>query len=245
MFDLKIIETLKIDEKRKKNLLDFCNKILEKNSNIKSVCLYGKDHLSGDKKVVLHVLFVLENEVDSSFFLENNRLIKKFAGANIVPFFLTIKHIETSQDVFPLEFLNMKSAYTLVYGKDFLKDININMGNLRLECEQQLKGLLIRFYQIFIELGDDRKKLRSIVNSSLDVVFGVFVGILFLKNNKYFVNQCEILEELERTFNIDKTALMDVLKRREKNEYYDHESLNKYIRKLQEIAYIVDGMNIC
>lgn len=72
-------------------------------------------------------------------------------GCRLTPFFMTKEDIETSTDVFPIKFLDMKDAYEVIYGDDFLAALEINDGNLRLEVEQELKLLVLELRQFYLQ----------------------------------------------------------------------------------------------
>jgi hypothetical protein len=226
-----------IDEKYKKNIAEFCDNILQTNPDkISSICLYGENN---------HILFVLNNEETADFFYTNSRIIQKFNKKNIISLFMTKKHIQTSQDVFPLEFLDIKNSSKIIFGEDIFSGININMENLRLQAEQQTKGLLIRFYQILLEIGDDKKKIRSMINNSLDIIFVVFRGAVFLKQNEYFIDKNEVVDTIEKSFEIDLKTIKQILIKSQKNEYYDKQILNSFITEIQKFAYLLDGVKAC
>ena len=126
MFDFKEIENIDIDKNTKKIILNFCEAILKitktkiffsDTNSIVSICLYGRDNNN--------ILFVLNEEVAAKFFYETHKITKMFRKKNLVPLCMTRKHITTSQDVFPLEFLEIKNSYQLIYGEDIFSSINI------------------------------------------------------------------------------------------------------------------------
>ena len=232
------LEELCLDTKIRKRVSDFSELIINNNSdNIKAIYLYG----SCD---VIKVWVVLDKPVDMNFFKLNHKIVKKFEAKKIVPLFLSTNHIETSQDVFPLEFLEMKNTANLIYGEDILGTININLQNLRLQCEQQIKGLLIRYYQILLEIGDNKRKIRAMLNNSLENVFSILSGIIMLKEDLYLSDKSEILNNLNKHFDIDVDILKEILAAYKNKQFYSSDKLDEFIKKLQEIAYIVDGIKI-
>jgi predicted nucleotidyltransferase len=72
-------------------------------------------------------------------------------GCKVTPFFLTKEDIETSTDVFPIKFYDMKDAYEVIYGEDYLADLAIDDGNLRLEVEQEMKILVMELRQFYVQ----------------------------------------------------------------------------------------------
>jgi hypothetical protein len=58
------------------------------------------------------------------------------------PLFLTRSDLSSSLDSYPIEFLNMKNRYRLVYGEDVLQKLSFNPLAVRLQIERELKGKL-------------------------------------------------------------------------------------------------------
>jgi len=237
MFNNQACEILKnIDDKSKKNIAEFCSIILRDNpSKIQSICLFGEKNT---------ILFVLSEEQNTDFFYKNTKIVKKFNKKNIISLFMTKEHILTSQDVFPLEFMDIKNSYSLLFGNDIFEAINIDNHNLRLQAEQQMKGLLIRFYQIFLEIGDNKRKTRSMINNSFDTIFTVLRAVVMIKENKYVVDKAQVILEIRNIFRIDLDMLFQVLEKSKNNEYYDKTLVNSLIKEMQDFAYILDGIRV-
>ena len=67
---------------------------------------------------------------------------KKYGKRKIrAPIIMTYGYLQSSLEVFPIQFLNMKTINELAYGEDVLKDINIEKSDLRLVCEKRIKRL--------------------------------------------------------------------------------------------------------
>jgi len=56
----------------------------------------------------------------------------------------TVSEFLSSDDVFPIEYLDMKDGHKLLYGRDFLSEINVSDANLRHECEFDLRSKLLK-----------------------------------------------------------------------------------------------------
>ena len=56
------------------------------------------------------------------------------------PLFVDPAYVRSAIDVFPIEFLDMKQRYRVLYGQDFLRDLDVKLDHLRFQCEQELKG---------------------------------------------------------------------------------------------------------
>ena len=90
------------------------------------------------------------------------------------PLFLSRRHIETSADVFPVEFMEIKENNILLYGEDIWSDLKIDNRNIRLQCEEQIKGKLIRLRQAYLEIGLKKKGIEALLKESLYALMPIF-----------------------------------------------------------------------
>jgi len=84
------------------------------------------------------------------------------------PLMMTRGDLDTSADVFPMEFLEMKDSYQLLYGYDAIAHLEVKLSNLRLQLEEQVKGKLIHLRLGYMEAGGDRKALTHLIASSVE-----------------------------------------------------------------------------
>ncbi len=112
---------------------------------ILSIAVYGSV-AAGDfvPKVSDVNMVIIFDRLEFTDFKKGLKLINRGIKNRIsAPLFLTKEYIQRSLDVFPAEFLEMKDNHINLYGEDLLSSLNIDESNLRLYCEQQLKGKLI------------------------------------------------------------------------------------------------------
>lgn len=167
-----------------------------------SVILYGSA-ASGEfveKRSNLNLLVVLKNSG-----LEN---LKKASGVVnksrlINPLFLTERYIASSTDIFPIEFLDMKENYEVLYGKDVLKDIVVETVNLRFQCEQELKAKLIGIKQFYLKINKDQRALGKFLLESFTPVLHVLRNVLRLKGKKPAYQKKDLLKDLAAEFEIN------------------------------------------
>ncbi|MDP3732602.1 MAG: hypothetical protein Q8R31_06270, partial [Candidatus Omnitrophota bacterium] len=175
------MEELKISGKLKNILQQFIRGLKDiYQEELISIILYGSA-VSGEfieKHSNLNLLAVLENTN-----LENlkraARLINKFSIINSL--FLTEDYIRRSTDVFPIEFLDIQENYSVLYGKDILKGVNIDIRNLRFQCEQELKAKLITLRQLYLKINRDKPALKDLLLRSITSILHISRNVLRLK----------------------------------------------------------------
>ena len=164
----------------------------------------------------------------------------------IAPLFLTRKHIETSTDAFPIEFLEMKENHVLIYGEDMLKDLEVRRDNIRLQCEQQLKGKLIRLRQTYLEIGLKKKGIESLLIESLTSLTPIFRNMLRLKGEEVPVGKEEVINAVSSQFEVDEEVFLSILRDKKGDERIGgmeaEEFLEKYLEEIRKLAIAVDEM---
>lgn len=172
----------------------------------------GPDYVPGQSDINLAVLVTT---LDLS--LMERCLAPVAAGFKkriVAPLFLTREYILRSQDVFPVEFLDMRETGVLLYGRDFLADLEIAPAWLRLECERELKSSLLRTRQAFLETGRSRGGIGRVLTQSLNSLVPLFRAILVLRGLELPRTKMEIVASLCREMSVPDAAFMEVLKLR-------------------------------
>ena len=126
------------------------------------------------------------------------------------PLFLTKEYIQSSLDVFPVEFLDMKENHVVVFGEDTLGSLTIEGRHLRLFLEEQLKGKLIRVRQGFLENGLDLKAVRSLLKQSLNSLLPIFRNLLRLKNITPPIDKFEIITQCCHAFGLSASVFEQI-----------------------------------
>lgn len=162
------------------------------------------------------------------------------------PLVLTEEHIRSSLDVFPVEFLEMKDNYTVLYGNDLLKDVVVEDRHARLFCEQQIKGKLIRIRQAYLERGSTKGALEILLKESLNTLIPVFRTLLRLKKVLPPMDKGMVLEKVSEIFGTA-TAAMTLIWQDKKNDRRIsgrdvHEVFSEYIQELEHLAQAVDRL---
>lgn len=243
MTQLKNLELL--NNSVSKNLNKYCNQLVDLyGSGLKSVSIYGSAVGSGfvAKRSDINVLIVMDS-IDRQTLIKYRTMQRKFKNI-ITSLFMTKKYIENSQDVYPIEFLEMKDNYLVVYGEDVLGQIDIDTKYLRLECEQQLKGSLIKMRNGLIKIGFSKNSFRKILLESFSSIIVIFRSLLRLKNIKPAVDKTEIINQMCDSFDINKDIFKNILEYKTGSQRkLDFEyCFDKYVEELENIIEKVDKM---
>lgn len=240
------MEQLKIADRYKNILQSFTQDLKDiYPKELVSLILYGSA-ASGefvDKHSNLNLLAVLKNS-DLEVIKKSTKLIRKFKIINTL--FLTEDYIANSTDIFPIEFLDMQENYFLLYGKDVLKDIQIDIRNLRFQCEHELKAKLLKLRHTYLLLNNNLPALRGLLFMSFTSVLHILRNVLRIKGRKPPYLKHEVLKELASEFKIDIHVWEKILSAKNKEIKLTGREIEQlfisFVRESELILTIVDRL---
>jgi predicted nucleotidyltransferase len=113
------------------------------------------------------------------------KVVAKWHGRRVAtPLFMTQDYIATSLDTFPLELLNIKRDYHVVWGKNPLTKIRIRKRQLRLQLEREVKGKLLQLREAYLASNGWKRNLVAVASQSLTAFISIFQGILYLREKE-------------------------------------------------------------
>jgi hypothetical protein len=118
------------------------------------------------------------------------------------PLLLDPTYIESSLDVFPLEFLDLHLRHVVLFGADPFADLEVADDHLRIEIEEQLRGKMLHLWQAYAELGGSKRAVRALLSSSLQGFEVVLRGMLHLKDTDAGGNGESLIVAVEKSFDV-------------------------------------------
>jgi predicted nucleotidyltransferase len=174
---------------------------------------------------------------------------KKYGKKRIrAPIIMTNDYIRTSLEVFPIQFLNMKTINKHVYGEDVLKNITIEKSDLRLVCERELKGWIQNLGQAYIKSLGNNRILRELYVSFLSSYIPIFRAVLFLYDRELPQGRNGVLDEFEEVMDIKMNVFRELVKIKTLKYKPSHTDLKKdfhdIYNALDSIAKKVDELEV-
>jgi len=202
----------------------------------------GKDYIPGRSDINFMIVLTEKGITDPE---RPFALVKKWKKKNVaIPLFLTEDYIETSTDVYPIEYLNFQRRYILVYGRDMLKGLSFNKEFLRLQAEREIKGKLLLLRKAYLESMGKKLTLMVIINQSLHAFGAIFNVLLYMKDIEIPEDKGATITNTCNTFGLDNDLFMKLLDVRDGKIKPDEKEINKifkdYINEIQKLAKIVD-----
>ena len=194
-------------------LIEFANKLSTNlDDNVRSIIVYGSAAGVNYNHGISNInIAVIVKNLDFSVLNQNVILVKWGRKHKIsAPLFLTKEYILNSLDVFPIEFSEIKEQHKVVFGEDIFKDLDIPLKDVRLLCEQQVKGKLLHLRQAYLDIGPNPSVLKNLLLSALSDLVPVFRQLIILKGQKPAGQKEEMLGQLAKVFSLDPAPFLAV-----------------------------------
>ena len=239
---------------KKKNLPEKLTRIIEEfireletiyKNDLVSVILYGSG-ASGefmDKHSNLNLLVILK-DTGLDKLTRGVNLINKSKFGVIQPLFFSKNYIDSSTDVFPIEFLDMQENYNVLKGEDVLKDIVIDTKNLRFQCEHELKAKLINLRQSYLKMNQNKALLKHILLKFFTSIIHILRNVIRIKGRTPDYAKQNLIKQIAEDFPINIDTWDMILRLKNKEVTPDNEKVKQlfisFTGDLEKIVDIVD-----
>lgn len=218
-------------------------------NNLASVILYGSaavgDFVPGRSDY--NVLIAL-NKITPHDLRQAHASVREWAKlGQPVPVYFTVSELQNAADVFPIEFHQMESARTVLYGKDVLADVQISDKFLRHQVEYELRSKLIRLRRQYIPASASVEGLKSLMAESLTSFAALFKAILVLLGLQPPKTKHEAVALVVQQFNLDGLPFEKIFNIRKDNfaapldEVEANKLFGEYMEQIEKVIDAVDA----
>ncbi len=233
------------------SLKDFAEKLVEVLSdNLQSITVVGSSLTSDYRPGRSDINTVLVLDKPTLLSLDAIAgLAKSFSRKKLsAPLLMTPAYIERSIDVFGIEFLDFQLAHQTILGSDPFASLSFDKKNVRLQCERELKAMLIRLRQGYIASAANSKLVRDILISTIKGLSPLLRAMLWLKDTKRPAEAQPTFEKTAAVFSIDINPLIKVLRWHHEKLRQDDEgtktSFESVYTIVGDLALVVDELKI-
>ena len=175
------------------------------------------------------------------------KTVAKWRRRNVaIPLFLTEAYIQSSLDVFPIEYLNFQQNHRLVFGNDVLEGLAFKTEDVRLQCEREIKGKLLLLREAFLETMGKGRQLKELIGRSLGALSAIFEALLYLKEETPLTGKRAIIARTCELFDLDGTLFAKLLDLKEEKLKPDRDELRvmfrDYLNQMRKLAQGVDAL---
>ncbi len=178
------------------------------------------EYYTGDEKKLIAVCKTLDLDV-----------LRKLRQAKEHLLLFTREELIRGADVFPVEFLNIRHDYKMLYGEDLLKEIKISKKNLRLQLEFEFRSKLIHLRSDYL-LSRDRE-LESLILSAVPALSPIMGGLGYLKDLKHGDTR-EMFDIVSGGYGIDVSILKEIYDIRQGKVKFKKDK-EQYIKELIDV----------
>jgi hypothetical protein len=141
---------------------------------------------------------------------------QRFKRSGIAPpLVMDRRYVDTSLDVFPMEFLEMRLIHLTVSGEDILASLSIDPGDLRHQCEREIKSRLVGLRQGYLRSLGQPAALAELLSKFLSGYQPLARGILVLLGKQPPVRRAEAFTALAALVGPDAGVFVEMLALRE------------------------------
>jgi hypothetical protein len=144
--------------------------------NLKAVVLYGSA-VTGEfteKHSDINILCLVERAGTAELERLHNVAEWWMQQGNSAPLIFTLDELTGSADVFAIEMLDMKRHHRMLFGQDFLEQLQVPMRLHRAQVEHELRVSWLRLRQAILAAPRKRKTHLGIMSASLPVFCALF-----------------------------------------------------------------------
>jgi predicted nucleotidyltransferase len=162
------------------------------------------------------------------------------------PLVLTSQELQTSADVFSIEFLDMKQRYRVLYGEDVLRGTEVPMQLHRRQLEYELREKLFLLRQHVLLAGTDEKKLWEVMLRSLSSFTTLFRHVLIELGEQGRKHSRDAVLDLSKRLNFSDSSFLQLLdvraKKAGREQFRAADIAARYLQAIEQVVAAVDTM---
>jgi len=216
------------------NLINECKEKLK--DNLVSIIKYGTE---GEPNNIL----IVTKQLTFSDLDKLKPIILNFSKkSKIVPILFTEDELRDSNDVFPLEVLDMIYPHELLYGTDVLVNVELDKKHVRTQIEFELRSKLIHLRENYIGIKKP-KDLKLLLKSAVPTLMPLLYGLLFMKDIKPKSDLYSLYSSVEKCYSID----MEIFRKIGEDKIRKQDLtilVNELINLLEKLINIVDKIEL-
>jgi predicted nucleotidyltransferase len=162
------------------------------------------------------------------------------------PLVLTPQELETTADVFSIEFLDMKQRYRVLHGEDVLRNLDVPMGLHRAQLEYELREKLFLLRQHLMLAGNRETQLWDVLLHSLTSFTTLFRHVLIEMGEQGRKHSRDAVLELSQRLNFEASPFVQLMEVRaqkiDRKQLRPADIASRYLSAIEQVASAVDTM---
>lgn len=218
----------------------------ELGENLTSIIAFGSQANVEDAKNNLNIMIVTNTLSAENLYAISKPIQKWVKAKNPIPVIMNRDEWYSSFDVYAIEYSDIKGNYKLIYGEDLVQSISINKYFLRLECEAELKSLLLKYKNNFLMNIRSDKEMKKLLSHVIKTLLVIFRSVLRLHDCAVPYRAVDIIEFVSNYLNFNKIVMLKLAKVKYEGDDYTKQELMyieaELVKDIQHILKQVDAM---
>jgi predicted nucleotidyltransferase len=232
-----------------KQIEEFVGKLRQAaGDNLESVILYGSaaspEYIEGQSDI--NMLCVLRDATFPKLQRLSASLEWWDRKKQPAPLITTRREIESSADVFSIEYFDMQQRHRVLFGEDPLSNMTIPMRLHRAQVEYELREKLILLRQHLLLADSKKDRLWALLLDSLPSFSTLFRHALIAFDGQCSPSGREALSQIGTLLRIDSSAFLEVLdvreRRAEARQFNVEDLTTRYLAAVEQVTAAVDKM---
>jgi hypothetical protein len=127
---------------------------------------------------------------------------------HVDPLFLSLRQIEKSLDVFPIEWIEIQERHLLLEGEDVLAGLHVARTNFRLQLEHELRSKQIQLRQTMLAAAGKPAVLERALAGAASSLATLFRSLLRLRGEEPPAEAARVYERVAAVFQLDAAGLL-------------------------------------
>jgi hypothetical protein len=165
-----------------------------------------------------------------------------------VPLFMTAAFIRKALDAYPIEFINMKRRYVVVYGEDPLAGLGFDPAHVRLQLERELRGKLLHLRSGYLATDGSARRLRELIAASLTAFVSLMGALLHLRGEAIPAGRREVIAAAAGLYGFDGGIFLRCESIRSRTDRYSNDEVQTvfidYLKEVGRLCETVDRMAV-
>jgi hypothetical protein len=198
--------------------------------NLVSVILYGENiEQKASKSQSVIVIF---NKLDASVLKNAIPAINKWKKTkNPLPIVMTEEEWFSSADVYPIEYIEIKNNYEILYGKNVVAPMAVSKHDLRLQCEYETKNLLVKIRQIYLGNSDNHNFMVKTLEEASIKLIRILKSALNLFDITAPDEYSEVIQKMTEQTKFDGEIFVEILSAKENKRKFAPQKIESLVQR--------------
>ena len=166
-------------------------------------------------------------------------------SGNPPPMLLHRAEWQRAADAFPIEVMDIQHAHTVLRGADPVTGLSLNLRELRLLLEHELRGKLLQLRRGYVALANDRAALSQLGLASMPTILILLRGILRLAERPIPREPEAVVREASAVAGTPPDGFLEMLRHRPEQKWVaTREQFEAYLSAVEAAARYVDHLQL-